>query len=48
MIFQIVEMEHENKDKQIDLDKLNQQLCKVMEEVTTYKDLLEVKLISLK
>ena len=41
-------MEHENKDKQIDLDKLNQQLCKVMEEVTTYKDLLEVKLISLK
>ena len=35
-------MENENKEKQIDVDKLNHLLNKVEEEVTTYRDLLEV------
>jgi len=40
---QIVQLENINKEKQIDLDKSNQQFERVMEEVTTYKDLIEVK-----
>ena len=41
-ICQIVQLENINKEKQIDLDKSNQQFERVMEEVTTYKDLIEV------
>ena len=42
-LFQIVELENSSRDKQVENDRINQQLEKVQTELTVFRDLLENK-----
>lgn len=44
LAFQIVDLENGSRDKQIEVDRLNNSLEKVQGELTTYQDLLEVRI----